>query len=100
MPAVTHSGMTLGPLVGAMVAEEVATGVQLGQLAPYRPTRDFGGEGGLLPGATDAWKELNAGVARASRCLQMSRLSKNGNLKVTVCVSKSRGFARLLGPDM
>ena len=39
--AVTHSGATLGPLIGRLVAEEVAEGKSLNQLKPYRPDRDF-----------------------------------------------------------
>ncbi|KAG1663017.1 hypothetical protein FOA52_016032 [Chlamydomonas sp. UWO 241] len=42
--ATTHSGMTLGPLMGRLVAQEVASrGQELApQLAPYRPQRTFG----------------------------------------------------------
>lgn len=40
--ATTHSGMTLAPLIGAVVAEEVLTGEDLSQFAPYRPDRVIG----------------------------------------------------------
>lgn len=39
--AVTHSGATLGPLLGRLVSEEVL-GHKQEILEPYRPTRDFG----------------------------------------------------------
>ena len=39
--ATMHSGATLGPVVGLLVAEEIAKGVELAELAPYRPHRDF-----------------------------------------------------------
>ena len=38
--AVTHSGATLGPLLGRLVAEEVL-GHNQELLGPYRPNRDF-----------------------------------------------------------
>jgi glycine/D-amino acid oxidase-like deaminating enzyme len=37
--AVTHSAVTLGPLLGRLLAEEVATGRPSAQLAPFRPDR-------------------------------------------------------------
>ncbi len=37
--AVTHSGITLAPAIGAMVADEIATGVPEPLLAPYRLAR-------------------------------------------------------------
>ena len=37
--AVTHSGVTLGPLLGRLVADELATGQPPPQLAPFRPDR-------------------------------------------------------------
>jgi glycine/D-amino acid oxidase-like deaminating enzyme len=38
--AVTHSGVTLAPILGKHVATEVlGDGVAAGALAPYRPTR-------------------------------------------------------------
>ena len=40
--ATMHSGATLGPLVGKLVAQEICQGVQLEDLDPYRPSRDFG----------------------------------------------------------
>ena len=40
--AVTHSGVTLGPLLGRLVAEELATGRPPAQLAPFRPDRFSG----------------------------------------------------------
>lgn len=36
----THSGMTLAPLIGEMVAHEITTGEHDPRLAPYRPDRD------------------------------------------------------------
>ena len=36
---VTHSGMTLGPLLCSMAAAEVSAGVSCDLLAPYRPSR-------------------------------------------------------------
>ena len=38
----THSGVTLGPLLGRLIAEEIATGQPTAQTAPFRPDR-FGG---------------------------------------------------------
>jgi glycine/D-amino acid oxidase-like deaminating enzyme len=38
---VTHSGVTLAPLLGAAVADEVARGRQRPELAPFRPARFF-----------------------------------------------------------
>ena len=35
----THSGVTLGPLLGRLIAEEVATGQPAAQTAPFRPDR-------------------------------------------------------------
>jgi len=40
--AVTHSGVTLGPLLARLLAEEIATGKMPPLLAPYRPDRFFG----------------------------------------------------------
>ncbi|MDA0564244.1 FAD-binding oxidoreductase [Streptomonospora sp. S1-112] len=40
--AVTHSGATLGPLLGRLAAEEIASGHRSRLLAPYTPDR-FGG---------------------------------------------------------
>src|SRR6266571_6771563 len=37
--AVTHSGVTLAPVLGPLVAEEIATGEQGRLLAPFRPGR-------------------------------------------------------------
>jgi len=34
--AVTHSGATLGPLLGRLIAEEITTGVMPRELEPYR----------------------------------------------------------------
>ena len=39
--AVMHSGATLAPLVGKLVAEEILSGQQQDVLAPYRLERDF-----------------------------------------------------------
>ncbi len=39
--AIMHSGVSLAPLVGALVAREVLTGTAAPDLAPYRPDRDF-----------------------------------------------------------
>ncbi len=38
---VTHSGVTLAPLLGAAVADEVAGGRERAELAPFRPARFF-----------------------------------------------------------
>ena len=38
--AIMHSGVTLAPIVGQMVAQEVM-GSELERLAAYRPTRTF-----------------------------------------------------------
>lgn len=37
--AVTHSGITLGPLLGRLLAEELVTGMPPARLAPFRPDR-------------------------------------------------------------
>ena len=37
--AVSHSGVTLAPVLGRLVAAEVATQAADGLLAPFRPTR-------------------------------------------------------------
>jgi glycine/D-amino acid oxidase-like deaminating enzyme len=42
---VTHSGITLGPVLGPLVASELMTGRPEPALAPYRPDRFLGGEG-------------------------------------------------------
>ena len=34
-----HSGVTLAPLVGALAALEIVTGIPNGDLDPYRPDR-------------------------------------------------------------
>ncbi|CAB9500271.1 FAD dependent oxidoreductase [Seminavis robusta] len=39
---VTHSGVTLAPILGAMVATELSKGVDLDTLEPFRPNRFFG----------------------------------------------------------
>jgi len=39
---VTHSGITLGPVLGPLVAAELSTGRPEPRLAPYRPERVFG----------------------------------------------------------
>ena len=39
--AVMHSGATLAPLVGKLVAEEIVSGRRKDVLAPYRLDRDF-----------------------------------------------------------
>jgi glycine/D-amino acid oxidase-like deaminating enzyme len=36
---VTHSAVTLAPLLGELVATELCTGAEQDQLAPYRPER-------------------------------------------------------------
>ena len=35
----THSGMTLGPLLGRLIADEIVTGASSPMLAPFRPDR-------------------------------------------------------------
>ena len=37
--AVTHSGVTLGPLIGRLLAREILTGEVDPMLAPFRPDR-------------------------------------------------------------
>jgi glycine/D-amino acid oxidase-like deaminating enzyme len=37
--AVTHSGMTLAPLLGRLIADEIVSGAETAELAPYRPGR-------------------------------------------------------------
>ncbi|MGH7089392.1 MAG: NAD(P)/FAD-dependent oxidoreductase, partial [Stellaceae bacterium] len=39
--AVTHSGVTLSPFLGAAVADEIAGGRQRAELAQFRPARFF-----------------------------------------------------------
>ncbi|MBO6563585.1 MAG: FAD-binding oxidoreductase [Pseudomonadales bacterium] len=39
--AIMHSGVSLAPIVGQLVAQELSGGVAIDQLAPYRPTRTF-----------------------------------------------------------
>lgn len=39
--AVTHSGATLAPLIGKLVAQEIVSNQPLDVLAPYRLERDF-----------------------------------------------------------
>jgi glycine/D-amino acid oxidase-like deaminating enzyme len=39
--AVTHSGVTLAPIIGASVAAELSRGISLDLLRPYRPARLF-----------------------------------------------------------
>lgn len=43
--AVTHSGVTLGPLLGRLLAGEIATAAAPAQLAPFRPDRFLPGGG-------------------------------------------------------
>lgn len=40
--AVMHSGVTLGPLMGQLIAEEVQHESEPPEFQPYRITRDFG----------------------------------------------------------
>jgi glycine/D-amino acid oxidase-like deaminating enzyme len=37
--AVTHSGVTLGPLLGRLISQELLDGAPTELLEPYRPTR-------------------------------------------------------------
>ena len=39
--AVMHSGATLAPLMGALIAEEIVSNQNQAVLAPYRLQRDF-----------------------------------------------------------
>ena len=39
---VTHSGVTLSPILGTAVADEIAYGRTRPELAPFRPSRFFG----------------------------------------------------------
>jgi len=52
--AVTHSGVTLAPIVGRLTAEEVLSGSRAALFAPYRPER-FSPQ---LPGAEDPGNSL------------------------------------------
>lgn len=54
---VTHSGVTLSPLLARLVASEVVDGNQQSQLEPFRPSR-------LVQSGTDAGREGLAGSAR------------------------------------
>ena len=40
--AVMHSGATLAPLIGKLVAQEITSGQEVEVLAPYRLERNFG----------------------------------------------------------
>jgi glycine/D-amino acid oxidase-like deaminating enzyme len=37
--AITHSGVTLAPILGRYISHEILTDSQVDSLAPYRPTR-------------------------------------------------------------
>jgi glycine/D-amino acid oxidase-like deaminating enzyme len=39
--AITHSGVTLAPLIGQLAAQEIVNNLQLDQLSEYRPNREF-----------------------------------------------------------
>ena len=39
--AITHSGVSLAPILGRMAAQELLEGIELEALAPYRPDRAF-----------------------------------------------------------
>ena len=39
--AITHSGVSLAPVIGQLAAHEIVTGEALPELAPYRPDRAF-----------------------------------------------------------
>jgi glycine/D-amino acid oxidase-like deaminating enzyme len=43
--AVMHSGVTLAPLIGRLLAVEILDGREVGLLAPYRPERVLGASG-------------------------------------------------------
>lgn len=47
--AVTHSGMTLGPLLGEIVADEISQGTRDARLATFRPDRCVVEDGPLAP---------------------------------------------------
>lgn len=40
--AIMHSGVTLAPIVGEIVAKEIITGNSATEIEAYRPSRDFG----------------------------------------------------------
>jgi len=40
--AIMHSGVTLAPIAGQLVARELIHDAAIGRLEPYRPTRAFG----------------------------------------------------------
>lgn len=60
--AVTHSGVTLAPIVGRLTAEEVLSGSRTELFAPYRPER-FGGH---LPDTSSSGAVLQAPAAGLS----------------------------------
>ena len=39
--AIMHSGVSLGPVVGEMVSDELINGTSRTELSPYRASRDF-----------------------------------------------------------
>lgn len=39
--AISHSGVSLAPILGRMAAQEIIEGIELEMLAPYRPDRTF-----------------------------------------------------------
>ena len=39
--AIMHSGVSLAPIVGQVVAHELIEGNPIGRLEPFRPTREF-----------------------------------------------------------
>jgi glycine/D-amino acid oxidase-like deaminating enzyme len=58
--AVTHSGVTLAPILGRHVSHEVLTGSQVDTLAPYRPARFTGTSGVGALGSVVASQALTA----------------------------------------
>jgi glycine/D-amino acid oxidase-like deaminating enzyme len=47
--AVTHSGVTLAPILGQYVSQEVLTGTRVADLSPYRPERFSATRQGVAP---------------------------------------------------
>lgn len=76
---VTHSGVTLAPLLGELVAREVCTGEEEPRLAPYRLDRFTRAYSPARPARTPASSEA-ASVRQTGECLRSCRYSCNGGL--------------------
>ena len=56
--AIMHSGVTLAPIVGEIVAKEIITGQSAPEIEAYRPSRKFGVVKQYYPGAFAIPSEL------------------------------------------